>query len=187
MRWTNQSVCGGVAPPASKAFPPVTFDRHHHHLLHVNDGDGDEDDDDSDDNDDDDDGGGGDHPEGGDHDNDDDDDKMRTTTMVMMMMIQSYLMRLAGVLVASLPPFPQIWTDGQFTIHRKAIKIKQDFSISLQYGMARADIHLARLRPSPRYHLHDSLYLNCISQLVFQLYFSRVFLNCISQTPIPSS
>ena len=39
-----------------------------------------------------------------------------------------------GVLVASLPPFPQIWTDGQFTIHRKAIKIKQDFSISLQYG-----------------------------------------------------
>ena len=89
-------------------------------------------------------------------------------------MIQSYLMRLAGVLVASLPPFPQIWTDGQFTIHRKAIKIKQDFSISLQYGMARADIHLARLRPSPRYHLHDSLYLNCISQLVFQLHFSRV-------------
>ena len=124
------------------------------------------------------------------------DDTMVVMTRPMIMLINDHgddddgapelFDEIGRCVVASLPPFPQIWADGQFTIHRKAIKIKQDFSISLQYGMARADIHLAA-STRPRYHLHDSVYLNRIPQLVFQLYFSRVFLNCNPQTLIPSS
>ena len=71
-----------------------------------------------------------------------------------------------GVLVASLPPFPQIWTDGQFTIHRKAIKIKQDFSISLQYGKP-AQTYTWRHRPGP-----DTIFMTpCISTVFSKLYF----------------
>ena len=71
-----------------------------------------------------------------------------------------------GVLVASLPPFPQIWTDGQFTIHRKAIKIKQDFSISLQYGKP-AQTYTWRHRPGP-----DTIFMtSSISTVFSKLYF----------------